>query len=227
MRINIHLPLVVLASLLLSACSTTTNISSLQNGALVHIKNDTTSMKVKSGKLDEKSAAAAPRTESFPVSTFGKYEFKAELPGQEPFYGMLPRKFNGGYLALDILFFTPAMLVNLKEVYPFYEFDVEKRILRFKTTRSEIWKTYQPSLEEINRARDHFGEPPVLAKDYYRKDMANASEISPDESERNGKRSRPDATEVKLEMLNESLSRGDITKDEYEKRRIAISNGVI
>jgi hypothetical protein len=192
----------------------------------VRIKNDTTSAKVKRGQLDEKSAVAAPRSESFPVSTFGKYEFKAELPGKEPFYGMLPRKFNGGYLALDILLFTPAMLFNLKEVYPFYEFDVEKKVLRFKTTRSETWNTYAPSLEEINRSRGHFGEAPLSAKEYSEKYMANESETRP-EPVPNENLPQPGKNDVKLEMLNESLSRGDISKEEYEKRRIAISNGIM
>jgi hypothetical protein len=158
MRIRTNLLLVTLATLLLSACSTTAKISSLQDNALVQIKNDATARKVKDGLLDQKSAYAAPRSESFPVSTFGKYEFKAVLPGREPFYGMLPRKFNGGMLALDILFFTPAMLINLNGVYPFYEFDIENKTLRYKAKESDQWSTYQPSLYDINRARDFFGD---------------------------------------------------------------------
>lgn len=163
MRINTKLLLAAFATLLLSACSTTAKISSLQNESMVHIKNDSTAKRVKEGKLDEKVAAAAPRSESFPVSTFGKYEFKAVLPGREPFYGMLPRKFNGGMLALDILFFTPAMLLNLNGVYPFYEFDIENKTLRYKVKETDKWSTYQPSLSDINRAKDYFGDnaPPA------------------------------------------------------------------
>ncbi|MBI4809488.1 MAG: hypothetical protein HY799_11155 [Nitrosomonadales bacterium] len=158
MRINTNLLFVALATLLLSACSTTAKISSLQNEPLIHIKNDSTSKKVKDGTLDQKVASAAPRSESFPVSTFGKYEFKAVLPGREPFYGMLPRKFNGGMLALDILFFTPAMLLNLNGVYPFYEFDIENKTLRYKVKETDKWSTYQPSLADINRSKDFFGD---------------------------------------------------------------------
>jgi hypothetical protein len=158
MRININLLIVATATLLLSACSTTAKISSLQNDALVQIKNDSTNKKVQDGRLDHKTAYAAPRSESFPVSTFGKYEFKAVLPGREPFYGMLPRKFNGGMLALDILFFTPAMLINLNGVYPFYEFDIENKTLRYKVKEADKWSTYQPSLDDINRSKDYFGD---------------------------------------------------------------------
>ncbi len=163
MRLNAKLLLVAFATLLLSACSTTAKISSLQNASLVHINNGLTAKKVKEGKLDEKVAAAAPRSESFPDSTFGKYEFKAVLPGREPFYGMLPRKFNGGMLALDILFFTPAMLINLNGVYPFYEFDIENKTLRYKVKETDKWSTYQPSLSDINRAKDYYGDnaPPA------------------------------------------------------------------
>jgi hypothetical protein len=54
--------------------------------------------------LSKKSElSTAPRTETFNTTTFGNYEFRADTPSHEPLYGLLPLKFNGGYLALDIL----------------------------------------------------------------------------------------------------------------------------
>ena len=158
MQLNVKLALAALATLLLSACSTSTHISSIQAGTMVRIKGDAAGNKITDGGIEEKVAYATPRKENFSVSTFGKYEFKAELAGQEPFYGMLPRMFHGGYLALDILFFTPAMLFNLNGVYPHYEFDVPTKTLRYREKEADNWSTYQPSVYEINRARDYFGD---------------------------------------------------------------------
>ena len=78
-------------------------------------------------------------------------------PGFDPLYGVLPLKFNGGYLALDILFFfAPAMFFNLREGYPYYEFDMDKRVVRYKKHPSDPWVNYQPSEAESQRAKGHF-----------------------------------------------------------------------
>ncbi|HEY7866027.1 MAG TPA: hypothetical protein VIC51_08495, partial [Psychromonas sp.] len=65
-------------------------------------------------------------------STCGKYVFKASSEGKKPIYGLVPLKFNAGYLAADIMFFAPAMFFNLREVYPHYQFDINAGVVRYK-----------------------------------------------------------------------------------------------
>jgi hypothetical protein len=136
---------------LVSACTATTTFSTTQSGATV----DITSSKLSS----------VPRTESFSTTSFGNYEFRAQRPGSEPFYGYLPLKFNGGYLALDILFFTPAMFFNLREVYPFYDFDLEKRVVKFRYKEREEWNTYVPLQQEMTSAEQIFRGMKTSASD--------------------------------------------------------------
>jgi hypothetical protein len=134
--------IVAIAGGVLSACVATTTLSTTQIGATVDITSSTQS--------------SIPRTESFHTTSFGNYEFRAQLPDGEPFYGYLPLKFNGGYLALDILFFTPATFFNLREVYPLYQFDLEKRVVKYKYTEREEWNTYVPLEAEVASARQIF-----------------------------------------------------------------------
>ena len=76
--------------------------------------------------------------------------------GFEPFTGILPLKFNGGYLALDILFFAPAMFFNLREVFPYYEFDLEKRVVKYRLKETEDWQVYVPTAAEAERGGKFF-----------------------------------------------------------------------
>ncbi|KQV94064.1 hypothetical protein [Rhizobacter sp. Root1221] len=129
----------------LAGCTAMTTISSPQAGTTVAIKTGT--------------AVTAPRSESFAATTFGQYEFRADATGREPMYGLLPLKFNGGYLALDILFFAPATFFNLREVYPHYEFDLDQRVVKYRMTADEAWTTYTPSPDEASRARSALAAP--------------------------------------------------------------------
>jgi hypothetical protein len=70
--------------------------------------------------------------------------------------GFLPLKFNGGYLAADILFFAPAAFFNLREAFPFYEFDIEKQVVKFRKQQDEEWASYEPSPAEVSRAKMFF-----------------------------------------------------------------------
>ena len=74
----------------------------------------------------------------------------------EPMYGLIPLKFNSGYLVADILFFAPAAFYNLREVYPFYEFDVEKNEVRYKKNVGDQWTVYKPTPAEVARAQAYF-----------------------------------------------------------------------
>lgn len=66
-------------------------------------------------------------------------------------------KFNGGYLAADILFFAPALFYNLREVYPYYEFDAEKQEIRYKKKPEDSWRIYHPLPEEVANSKAYFG----------------------------------------------------------------------
>jgi hypothetical protein len=131
---------VVLAISLLSGCAATTTINATQSGASIDVKSS--------------PQASIPRTETYSTTSFGNYEFRAQSAGLDPFYGILPLKFNGGYLALDILFFAPAAFFNLREVYPFYEFDLEKKHVKFRSKEDEEWTVYVPLEAEASRSKD-------------------------------------------------------------------------
>lgn len=98
----------------------------------------------------------APRSESYATTSFGNYEFQVSADGKDPFYGVLPLKFNGGYLALDILFFAPATFFNLREVFPYYEFDQARGMIKYKLKEADSWTEYQPTQEETDRAKRFF-----------------------------------------------------------------------
>jgi hypothetical protein len=142
----------VVALGLLAGCTATSTISSVQSGATIDIK--------------ESKQSAVPRTESFDATSFGNYEFRAQSAGLEPFYGLLPLKFNGGYLALDILFFAPAAFFNLREVFSFYDFDIEKKVVKYRKKESDEWTIYTPLDSEAARAKTFFlksAPPPAAA----------------------------------------------------------------
>jgi hypothetical protein len=74
----------------------------------------------------------------------------------EPMYGLVPLKFNGGYLAAGILFFAPATFYNLREVYPFYEFDAAHGVVRYRKREQDPWMTHTPTAAEAERAKAYF-----------------------------------------------------------------------
>jgi len=132
----------------LAGCEATTSLTTAQPGATVEVKTGT--------------ASAAPRSEKLTTTSFGNYEFRVQAPGQEPLTGILPLRFNGGYLAADILLFAPAMFFNLREVFPYYEFDLEQRVVRYKDKNDTACRTYTPIQSEAVRAKKYFdGQAPA------------------------------------------------------------------
>jgi hypothetical protein len=91
-------------------------------------------------------------------TSFGNYEFKAVRADGTAMYGILPLKFNGGQLAVNILLFAPASFFNLREVYPYYEFDLDRSVVKFRETEQEDWREMKPKPEEIDRAKKYFGD---------------------------------------------------------------------
>ena len=130
---------------LLTGCSATTKFESVQPGVRLKIDNDPDFVIVDGNPY------------SYKTTSFGQYRFKAESDGYEAMYGNIPLKFNGGYLALDILFFAPAMLFNLREVYPYYRFDLEKKEVSYKSRKSDNWIIYNPTTAEKRAAKKELG----------------------------------------------------------------------
>lgn len=97
------------------------------------------------------------QSKEFSDTSFGQYKFKAmDNSGSETFYGLLPLKFNGGYLALDILFFAPAMFFNLRSVYPQYEIAVEEGSIKYRADANDPWQEYRPTQAEQDHAKTYF-----------------------------------------------------------------------
>ena len=118
---------------LLAGCSATTKFESVQPGVRLKIDDNPDFVIVNGNPY------------SYKTTSFGQYRFKVEGDGYEAMHGNIPLKFNGGYLALDILFFAPAMLFNLREVYPYYRFDLEKKEVSYKSRKSDNWMIYKPT----------------------------------------------------------------------------------
>ena len=144
MQMIVRTVALALALGLLSGCSATTTLSAAQGGTTIQVKSS--------------AATDCPRTETYSTTSFGNYEFRAESPGYEPLTGILPLKFNGGYLAADILFFAPAMFFNLREVFPYYEVDLEARVIRYRQKADEPWTEYVPTAAESARGANHFAD---------------------------------------------------------------------
>ncbi|MFQ6371988.1 hypothetical protein [Shewanella sp. YIC-542] len=127
---------------LLAACSATTSLTAMHPDTKIYIK--------------EAKGQDAPRTETLSTTSFGQYEFMAVNGDQQPFYGVLPLKFNGGYLATDIIFFAPAAFFNLREVFPHYQFDVANQSLKYRKSERDNWVEYVPTEAEKLRAQTWF-----------------------------------------------------------------------
>ena len=127
---------------LLAGCSAHTTISSPSETARINLK--------------DVSRDQSTVQETLPTTSFGNYEFEVVDDNKMPMYGILPLKFNGGYLALDILFFAPAAFFNLREVHPYYEIDHDEGVVRYRDEKGGEWTTYTPTEEEAERARKYF-----------------------------------------------------------------------
>ena len=126
----------------LAGCMAVTTISSSQPDVVISIQ--------------DKSYRKTPVTDEFAQTTFDNYEFQATKPGREPFYGILPLRFNSGFLIMDILLFAPLTFFNLRQVYPYYQFEIERKVLLFKDKEVDAWQEFRPTQAEAARGRDYF-----------------------------------------------------------------------
>lgn len=124
-----------------TACSTVSTISSPQQGTVVSIQDKTLNL---------------PAQQSLKGTSFGNYEFRATNGDAAPFYGILPLKFKGGHLAADIILFAPAAFFNLREVFPYYDIDVQNGVIRYKAKSTDEWVEYKPKPEEAAHAHNYF-----------------------------------------------------------------------
>lgn len=132
-----------LAALMLSACSALTTLNATDKDVKLSIQ--------------EKALGAMPVKVDMRNTSFGNYEFRAVRTDGKAMYGILPLKFNGHQLALNILFFAPASFFNLREVYALYEFDVGANVIRYRSSESEPWMEMKPTPAEAERAMKYFG----------------------------------------------------------------------
>ncbi len=134
---------------LITGCTASMQLDARQDNVLISVKN-------------QDQFTVAPQVErTYKTTSFGQYEFKAEAEGYEPMYGLMPLKFNGGYLVADILFFAPALFFNLREVFPFYELDLENKVIKYKLKESDEWTSYKPKQVEVERAIYYFGDSEI------------------------------------------------------------------
>ena len=131
-------------AVLLAGCAATTSLQS------VHPRVDLS--------VQDKKLGTMPVNVELKTTTFGNYEFKAIRADGKSLYGILPLKFNGGYLAMNILLFAPASFFNLREPYPHYEFDVDQGVIKYRGAPNESWIETRPTPEEAQRARKYFGD---------------------------------------------------------------------
>lgn len=143
-RINIKLTsMVTLICFFISGCTAMTTISSKQSNVSLRIENQTFS--------------SLPAKNEFPVTTFGPYVYLAEKEGYDPLYGILPLSVDIGSVILDSLLFAPALFFNVRYVFPYYEIDIDKKLIRFSHDGRQWWES-NVSPEETEQAKAYFKE---------------------------------------------------------------------
>lgn len=134
---------VACAIVCLTGCSTVTRLEGAAPGATLAIRGI--------------ARTELPRTEDLSSKATGQYEFMATNADGKKIYGLLPLSVNGGTMAMSILFFAPALFIGgFRDVFPFYQVDPEKNVVRFRKTESDAWREYQPISVESARAKQYF-----------------------------------------------------------------------
>lgn len=132
-----------LAAATLAGCATTTHLDGAQPGTTLKIV----------GYQD----ASLPRTQELDSKATGQHLFMATGPDGKKMYGLLPLRVNGGTMAMSILFFAPALAIGgFRDTFAYYEVDVDKNVLRYKSKPQEAWRTYNPLDIEADRSRAAF-----------------------------------------------------------------------
>ena len=141
-----HLFCIVSLCLVASGCVSTSTFTGIGQDLTIYVNDKAPA-----------SLDAQPQ-DSYATKGFGQYRFKIEQGDETVMHGLMPLKFNGGYLALDILFFAPAIFFNVREMFRFYEFDPAAETIRYKKKEGDRWTEYQPTAAEVEGAREYFGK---------------------------------------------------------------------
>lgn len=135
--------LAVLALVALQACSTATRFETTVPSATL--------------TLSGKPQVTLPASVQVDSKATGQHLFKVVAPSGREMYGLLPLHVNGGRMAGSILFFAPALAIGgFRDAYPFYEFDPEGGLLRYKMKEGDEWRLFKPSEAEAERSRAFF-----------------------------------------------------------------------
>jgi hypothetical protein len=134
----------VLCLIVLYGCASS-RFTSKPEGARIHI-----------AKTD--ISGQAPVEGRVPRTTFGKYPVKISKEGSETFYGILPLNVSSGVILLDALFFAPAAFFNVQGAFPYYEFDLERNVIKYKSSSDDNWLEYKVPGPERERAKRFYGE---------------------------------------------------------------------
>ncbi len=139
--------LVIALTILLIGCTAKTTFTSTQPNTKIYVR-------VRS----HERPMSPPASGEFRTTSFGAYDFKVVDPAGQTFYGSLPLKFNPGYMIADILLFAPGLFFNLREVYPHYEIDPERYVVRYRESGKMPWSEYKATLQEEAGAKNRFSE---------------------------------------------------------------------
>lgn len=138
----------IIFAVLVTGCHTTSRISSTSDATKVRI--------LKTGIYGE-----TPQTCGISWTTFGRYPLKVEKEGCEPLYAQLPLRVSGGAITCDILFFAPALFFNMQHPFPFYEFDVENKVIKYKRKENQNWINYHVPEDQQLRIKSQFEQAGV------------------------------------------------------------------
>lgn len=138
--------LLLLALVLLQGCTAMTKLDAARPGSTLAVRG-----------LDR---TELPRTEELKSKATGQHEFMAASPTGATLFGILPLRVNGGRMSMSIAFFAPALFGGFRDAFPFYEFDPDEGVLRYKYREQDEWRTYKPTMAESERARQYFEANP-------------------------------------------------------------------
>lgn len=131
--------------LVFQSCSTMSTFTSIPPDA-----------KVKIGKTNV--LCATPCSGKIGGTTFGRYPVKVTKEGYETLYSNLPLKVKGERIVLDALLFAPAAFFNVQSSVPFYEFDLEQGIIRYKINKNSEWLIYPIPDDQKAAVRQYFDD---------------------------------------------------------------------
>jgi hypothetical protein len=135
---------IAVAILLLEGCSAVAKFEGVQPGTTLSVRGMEPVKLPWEVKMDSKST--------------GQHEFMATAPGSQTMYGIIPLRVNATSLTASIMFFAPALFIGgFRDAFPFYQFDLEAGIVRFKLNEGDAWREYRPMAAEGDRAKQYFG----------------------------------------------------------------------